>query len=100
MDFRKLLTGKSRKIVLFVFDVICFVLIDLLYFIFAAYSHYINAPDSSLFIRNSILLIVSIFSVRVIFRVYVNIWRYTNTYANLNLVISDLCGTVLTLFQR
>ena len=97
MDFRKLLTGKSRKIVLFVFDVICFVLIDLLYFIFAAYSHYINAPDSSLFIRNSILLIVSIFSVRVIFRVYVNIWRYTNTYANLNLVISDLCGTVLTL---
>lgn len=32
-----------------------------------------------------------------IFRVYVNIWRYTNTYANLNLVISDFCGMVLTL---
>lgn len=97
MDFRKLLTGKSRKIVLFIFDVICFILIDLFYYIFALYSHYINAPADGLFIRNSILLAVSVFSARVIFRVYVNIWRYTNTYANLNLVISDFCGMVLTL---
>lgn len=61
MDFRKLLTGKSRKIVLFIFDVICFILIDLFYYIFALYSHYINAPADGLFIRNSILLAVSVF---------------------------------------
>jgi len=89
------LKGHSRRVVLALFDVLAYVLICLAYlgidylFLGEAISHV------GRYVINSLILLVFISAFRVIFRAYTNIWRYTNTSAYLNLVISDIVGGIV-----
>lgn len=87
---------KSRKLLLVLFDLICFCVIDAIYL----YCLYLfgEISDNTLpsFLYSSLILVVLIFIIRIIFGIYTNIWRYTNTKAFLFLVICDACATIAT----
>ena len=89
------LKGHTRRIVLAGIDILAYVLICLAYlgidylFLGEAITHV------GRYVINSLILLVVISAFRVIFRAYTNIWRYTNTSAYLNLVISDIVGGIV-----
>ena len=91
------LKGHTRRIVLAGIDTLAYVLICLAYlgidylFLGEAITHV------GRYVINSLILLVVISAFRVIFRAYTNIWRYTNTSAYLNLVISDIVGGIVAL---
>ena len=96
MDLFNFIKGRGRKIVLFLFDVFCFASCGFLYYVFSDYSNFIESPPPMrTFLGNSLILFACIFGLRLIFRLYANVWRYTNTYANLNIVCSDGLGCIL-----
>ncbi len=89
--------GKSRRPILFLFDFLCFLIIDTVYYfateIFKNSSRYIEEK----FIWNSIILLVCMSFFRLLFRVYKNVWRYTSTKAYFDLIVADLCGGALAI---
>lgn len=94
---RQLLEGKSRKIILLAFDIVCFVIITFLYYIIAGeVSCSLPVRDATIYIYNSLLLLINIFVYRFILRVYTNVWRYTNTGAYFCIVVADTIGVLVT----
>ena len=95
--FSKILKfGKCRRLILASFDVFCFLfvcsfiglvelVIDNQYFNWQAY------------LINSVILLVLSMAMRLVLRVYSNVWRYTNTTVYLKMVIADGAGCLLTL---
>ena len=96
---RKTLFGrKIRHIILALYDVICFALINLLYYWICK-----NAAGSPIYpnegyIVNSILLMTGIFGLRNALQVNQNVWRFTNTLAYFYIIIADLSGGLSALF--
>lgn len=89
--------GKSRKIILILFDMFCFVLADLVYFFLCKeVSFSTPVDDVGVYIFNSVILLVCLFLFRFIFRIYSNVWRYPNTDAYFRMIISDAFGALLT----
>ena len=88
MSIKKLFSGKSRKPLLFLIDVCCFWIIDLLYF--WATKQFDSSPDLDFgeYCINSVILFVAMFAMRLILRLYRNVWRYTNTQAYFHLVLA------------
>ena len=96
---RKSLFGrKIRHVILAVFDLVCFALINLLYYLIcrSAYGSPIYPEES--YIVNSILLMVGIFGLRNALQVNQNVWRYTNTLAYFFMIVSDMAGGLSALF--
>ena len=94
--------GLFRRIVLLIFDIACFVFADIVYFFLSEQASFSTpVSDYNIYIYNSIVLFVWIYIFRFIFKIYSNIWRYTNTEAYFKLVISDGIGAVCAvLFNR
>lgn len=90
--------NNSRRTLLLAFDVGCFLCVDLFYF-FVAYQAAHSAPvdDISVFYIHSLAQMVMIHLFREVFRVYKNVWRYSNTRAYLELVMADGCGSIVAL---
>lgn len=88
----------KRKFVLFLFDLFCFFVIDALYYLLS-YRASGGAPVENLnyYLFNTVILSALIFAARFISKVYSNVWRYTNTFAYMRLVVSDCIGGVLTI---
>ena len=96
MDLFGFIKGRGRKAVLFLFDSCCFVACNFLYYVLSDYSNFIESPHSLRgFAGNAAVLFICTFGMRLLFRLYANVWRYTNTYANLNIVFADGLGCVL-----
>ena len=96
MDLFGFIKGRGRKIVLFLFDTFCFAACNFLYYVFSDYSNFIEAPPPlRTFLGTAAILFTCIFGLRLLFRLYANVWRYTNTYANLNIVCADGLGCIL-----
>ena len=53
--------------------------------------------EIGVYLINLAIVALFIFSVRMLFRVYLNVWRYANTRAYLGIVMSDLLGGLLAL---
>ncbi len=89
--------GLIRRIALFLFDIITFVVVNVAYFV--ATQIFSNSPGYSdeKYIINSVVLIGSMLFFRLVFRVYSNIWRYTSSKAYFNLILADLCGGVFAI---
>lgn len=95
----KIFEGKSRKILLMLFDMLCFVIADTVYYFLCKKVSFSTPVDNnSLYIYNSLILFVCVFLFRLIFKIYNTIWRYPNTNAYLNMIISDGLGAVLSFF--
>ena len=97
MSIKQFKMEKSRKIILILFDILCFLIADAFYFLTATFVdtrlHYEAGP----YLVASLILFLSMFGIRMLLAVYFNIWRYTNTTAYLKMVVSDGLGCILGL---
>lgn len=89
--------GKSRKVILVLFDMFCFVFADIVYFLLCKeVSFSTPVGNVSKYICNSAVLFVCLFLFRFLFRTYSNIWRYPNTDAYFKMIVSDGFGALLS----
>lgn len=91
---------KSRKVLLFLFDILCFLFVNMLYVLGVMLDNTLNLDNLPEFFKNFIILFVLVFSFRCVFKFYRNVWRYTYTKAYLTAILSDaLAGIVaITIF--
>ncbi len=93
--------SKARRPILFFFDVICFVLVDVLYYFSTETFDRSQTYEFSTYLYNSLLLFIAIFAFRYLYKSYSTVWRYTSTKAYFNLILGDLLGGVTAmLFSR
>ena len=86
---------KRRKIVLFFVDILIFATAYCLSALFHSLAA-IGIPLSiGGYILNGLLCFLCIFSSRLIFMVYFNVWRYANSHAFLMLILADFAGGIL-----
>ena len=89
-----------RKYILMLLDIAVFSSINAMYYFMASIGHYSSNPvveDPVLFFMDSSILLASMLVMRHLLGVYRNVWRYTNTRAYFNLVMSDGVGGILSL---
>ncbi len=87
--------SKSRRIVMFLFDIFTIAVIEALYYL--STKIFDTSPIYSLeaYVNNSFVLITCLMVMRWVFRTYATVWRYTSTRAYFNLIFSDFLGGVL-----
>jgi FlaA1/EpsC-like NDP-sugar epimerase len=81
---------KSRTLILFLFDLFCFVVVNAFYALGIIIDESLNLHDPARFFTNILILFVLVFSFRMITSFYKNVWRYVYTKAYLSAIISDL----------
>ncbi len=97
MSLVKFFKERSRKLLLFLIDIISFTVIDAVFWVVS------NTVDKSLkystkdYIINSLILLAVLLISRTLLRAYNNIWRYSNTFAYLKIVFADFVGGVVSL---
>ena len=86
---------KRRKVVLFFVDALIFAAS---YFLSALF-HSIAAPgvplSSAGYFLNGLVFFMCLFSSRLVFMVYFNVWRYANSHVFLMLILADFAGGIL-----
>lgn len=93
---QSLFGGKSRKIILILFDILCFAFADIVYFFLCKEVSFSIPVDNVLvYLGNSVVLFVCLFLFRFLFKTYSNIWRYPNTDAYFKMIVSDAFGALL-----
>ena len=96
MYFKELLKGKKRRVVLVVFDMLCFFFVDMVYYLMSvSFEHGMPLDDFGKYVQNSLILFVGIFLFRFIFNIYRMVWRYTSTKSYFALVLADFSGSLL-----
>ena len=90
--------GHGRRFVLAGIDILTYIIITAIYL--GIDYLFLNDAIGNVgeYIINSLILLACISISRVIFRIYINVWRYTNTVAFMNMVISDVAGGVAAWF--
>lgn len=88
---------KSRKLILFLFDILCFAVVDAFYFWTTAFVDQHQTYEVGQFLINSAILLAFMMLTRLLLGVYFNVWRYTNTTVYLKMVIADGLGCILAL---
>lgn len=87
----------KRRLLLFIFDIVIFVTV----FAFLAYFIKISAALAPLSLRQAAvhcgIMVACVFLMRILFGLYVQIWRYANVRDYLNLIIADFFGGVIYL---
>jgi FlaA1/EpsC-like NDP-sugar epimerase len=81
---------KSRTLILFLFDLFCFIVVNAFYALGIIIDESLNLHDPARFFTNILILFVLVFSFRMITSFYKNVWRYVYTKAYLSAIISDL----------
>ena len=69
----KLVIFKSRKVVLFLFDILCFMIVNLGYTLGVTIDKTLNLNDPKKFFVNVLILFVLLFSYRMVFGFYKNV---------------------------
>ena len=90
--------GHGRRFVLAGIDILTYIIITAIYL--GIDYLFLNDAIGNVgeYIINSLILLACISISRVVFRIYINVWRYTNTVAFMNMVISDVAGGVAAWF--
>ena len=87
--------GNLRHCVLAFIDIVCFAAADAFYYISSKHFHFSTLFTSiKYFLISSALLLAVTLTVRVLFGIYRNVWRYTNTAAYTKLIVSDAISCV------
>ncbi len=93
--------GRTRHIILIIFDVLVFAAVNFLYFLLLK-NDMIFAPTVStrIYIFNALFLLSVTLLLRCfVFGIYNNIWRYTNTSVYFRVIISDVISAILSIFS-
>ena len=91
----KFVNFRSRKVVLFLFDILCFLLVNLGYILGIIIDGSLDLKDPSKFFVNFLGLALLVFVFRIFFGFYKNVWRYTYTKAYLTAIVSDLIAGLI-----
>ena len=87
----------KRRLLLFIIDIVIFVAV----FAFLAYFIQISATPARLTLRQAAghcaLMLACVFVMRIVFGLYVQIWRYANVRDYLNLIVADFFGGLIYL---
>ncbi len=98
MKFLNKLQGPFRKLVLALFDVLCFLAVDFVYYLLCHEAHYsIPVDEPTVFLGNSGLMLLCIIAFRLGLNVYRTVWRYTSTKAYFCMVLADFFGGITAL---
>ncbi len=89
--------GKARRPILLAFDAFCFLLINTLYYFATLWFETSPTYAVDVYLYNSALMLISMFTFRILFKVYSNVWRYTSTRAYFNLILADFCGGIVAI---
>ena len=87
------LKSKKRKLGVLLIDVITFFLVDLMYY-FNLTSTTIGTGFHKVFFAKSVILLITIFSMRMIMKVYRSVWRYPSTGSYFNIIVADALGGI------
>lgn len=77
------------------FDLFCFLFISFFYWLVRLIDEKAIPTGTTEFLLNSLILLLSIFFFRLLFQVYSNIWRYTDTRTYFHLVLTDALGGLI-----
>ena len=88
---------RSRKFLLILFDIFCFLFINVLYLLVGSIDDTLTLSEIPSFMTNVIIVGVLIFSLRAVFGFYQNVWRYTYTKAYFSAVISDFVAGIASI---
>ncbi len=88
---------KSRKVLLFLFDILCFLFVNMLYVLGVKLDNTLNLDNLPEFLKNFIILFILVFSFRCVFNFYRNVWRYTYTKAYLTAILSDAFAGIVAI---
>lgn len=95
---------KSRKVILILFDLFCYLVINGVYVIGVVIDDSLNYRNVPKFLTNIVILMLLVFSFRIVSGFYKNVWRYVYTKAYLTAILCDLCagftGAVITSVVR
>ncbi len=83
-----------RKALLFLFDVVCFSVVAALYFGGTLVFQNSLSYEPRGYVINAAILLVCMMVFRFVFRIYTNVWRYTNTTVYLKMILADGIGGV------
>lgn len=97
MSIKQFKLENSRKVILALFDIICFALADAFYLWTTVFIDSRQTYEIGQFLGNSLILLCSIMVFRMLFGIYFNVWRYTNTTVYLKMVIADGLGCIAAL---
>ncbi len=91
--------GNNRKLVLFILDIICFIISGI---VFIGFSPSVSEKFTPLYTAFQTSVIIGFVLIsRIIFKIYYNIWRYAQPIEYLKLIYADFIGGVLfVVFQR
>jgi FlaA1/EpsC-like NDP-sugar epimerase len=92
MKINKLILGKSRKVILALFDIVCFFIIAGLYYVASDILRPRLVYEATVYWGNSAILAGCMFFYRFIFGTYFSVWRYTNTATYFKTVLADALG--------
>ena len=101
MKILELIQGNYRKYILALFDILCFSLVDAVFYYLSAtgnQSYSAAVRDPVVFLRNSAIMVAMVLIFRLIFGIYRMVWRYTSTRSYFNLILADALGGIAALF--
>ena len=101
MNILKEIRGNYRKYILLLFDSLCFCVIDGVFYFLSAggnHSHSSAVSDPAIFVRNSVIILLTVLLFRTFFRIYRMVWRYTSSWSYFNLILADALGGIAALF--
>ncbi len=85
----------KRRLVLVLFDILCFIAVDIFYYLIALRaSNGMPVEDTETFMINSVIQLAMVIVFRAVMGIYNNVWRYSNSKAYFNLVVADAVAGV------
>ena len=84
-----------RRIALCLFDIFCYIFVTVACF-FGTFLDSSIEVNRAHFFSNAVVLALMIFTFRIAFGFYRNVWRYTYTKAYLSAIIEDGCAMIVT----
>ena len=87
---------KTRKLILVMFDLVCFALVSGFYFLTAIFIDRQFTYSKELLIH-TVLLLVFVVLARVMLEIYAHVWRYFNLSAYTRIILSDALGGLAAL---
>ncbi len=85
-----------RRVALLVIDAILLALSFAASYVVSEFSTVLTVElDITRYVLNYIVFAIFIFGIRLVFKVYGNVWRYANTRAYLFMIVSDFIGALL-----
>ena len=94
MYTKDLRMDRSRKILLVLFDILCFAVVAASYYGATFIFQHSVKYEITNYLINSAILLVSMFFWRFVSRIYLSVWRYTNTAVYLKMILADAAGGV------